>query len=146
MFSRVPRASRAPRAGGTLFHDPHKARPLTLLTAPRAYGCGPLRATRPLYGTPRAPPSRPPQPSPPEPSIGRPNVPPNPPPPRIRYLHVPVRTFASSYTNVRACKTKRGEDGVFSVCVRQVQRCTARTNPCVRIRVRCRDFMKITRR
>lgn len=52
--------SRAPRAGGTLFHDPHKARPLTLLTTgsrarARMGGGGPLRgALRSMEG-PRVP-------------------------------------------------------------------------------------------
>lgn len=42
------------RAGGTLFHDPHKARPLTPLTScTHVRAAGPLQGT--LYGGPRVP-------------------------------------------------------------------------------------------
>lgn len=45
----------APRAGGTLFHDPHKARPLTLLTSVARVWVRAPTSYSPFYGTPRVP-------------------------------------------------------------------------------------------
>lgn len=76
---RVKRAvfSRAPRAGGTLFHDPHKARQLTLLTARARMGAG-LNELLAALWDPTCPLQQP---------LGGPTCPSD-----IRYLHIPVCT------------------------------------------------------
>lgn len=68
-----------------MFHDPHKARPLTLLRARERMGAGHCELLAALWD-----PTCPLHALPPNRNVRRPDLPP--PLPAIRYLHVPACT------------------------------------------------------